>query len=247
MTQLDVAQAASLGPTTVHDIEVGHPGTIETYVRIADALHLRGEFELGDPRRREPAIRRAADPVHAAMGEALAARFRDRGYRVGLDEPFQHYQFAGRADVVAWSAERSALLHIENKSRLDDIQDCFGVFNAKRHYLGTEMAARAGVVRWRSETHVMVVLWSAEVLRSLRAHASSFASVFPDPLDAFEFWWEGEPPASGRRSTLIVFEPLAGRRSDRRRWVSLAASAGVRPRYRDYPDAATALGAAGGL
>jgi hypothetical protein len=241
MTLEDVAHLAGLGLTTVHDIEAGEIGSIETYVRVAEALRLRTEFELADPRRREPATRRAADPVHAAMGEIEASHLRGLGYEIGLDEPFQHYQFAGRADLVAWSRDRAVLLHIENRTRFPDLQESFGAFNAKRHYLGPEMAARAGVRDWRSQTHVMVALWSAEVLRSLRAHTSSFASVCPDAPGAFEAWWTGEPPAAGRRSVLIVFDPMTGRRSDRRRWVGVSELADVRPRYRDYASAVGAL------
>ena len=40
--------------------------------------------------------------VHATMGEPELAYLRGRGYGVGVEEPYQHYQFAGRADVVAW-------------------------------------------------------------------------------------------------------------------------------------------------
>ncbi|HEX7491514.1 MAG TPA: hypothetical protein VF337_07400 [Candidatus Limnocylindrales bacterium] len=155
-----------------------------------------------------------------------------------MDEPFQHYQFSGRADVVAWSAESSALLHIENKSQIPDIQACFGSFNAKRAYLVSELAARAGgVTRWRSETLVVAALWSAEVLHAIRIHKASFASVCPDPADAFEAWWRATPPGTGLHRILILFDPAEGRRSDRRRWLSLHELESARPRYLDYADA----------
>jgi hypothetical protein len=57
------------------------------------------------------------------MGEAQTAHLRKLGFEVGLDEPSQHYQFAGRADVIAWSVERAALLHIENRTRFPDIHE----------------------------------------------------------------------------------------------------------------------------
>jgi hypothetical protein len=236
-----VATRAGLGHSTVHDIEGGEPGSLETYVRLADALRLEPEFELVDPRRREPANRRAVDPVHASMGEGEAAHLRGLGHQVGMDEPFQHYQFAGRADVVAWSPDRAALLHIENKTAFPDIQESFGSFNAKRHYLGKELAARAGIDGWRSETHVVAALWSAEVLRALRAHQSSFAAVCPDSPAAFEQWWQGDPPPPGRQSTLVLFDPIEGRRAGRRRWAPLTDLPGLRPRYRDYAAAVSAL------
>jgi hypothetical protein len=236
-----VADGAGLGRTTVSDIEAGNPASLETYVRMADALRLKADFQFMDPRRRDRGGGRAVDPVHAAMGDVEAAHFRSLGYEVGLDEPFQHYQFAGRADVVAWSAERSALLHIENRTRFPDLQDAFGTFNAKRRYLGPEIGAAAGVARWRSETHVMAALWSAEVMRTLRSHSASFESVCPDSPDAFESWWRGDPPTAGRHSILLIFDPIEGRRRDRRRWAALTDLPNVRPLYRDYADAAAAL------
>ena len=241
LTIRQVAALAGMGRATVDDIETGRVGYVETYVRLADALHLRTEFEMVDPRRREHTTSRAQDPVHAAMGEAEAAHLQALGFKVGLDEPFQHYQFAGRADLVAWSAERAALLHIENRTRFPDIQESFGSFNAKRSYLGPELFGRSGIPRWRSETHVIAALWSAEVLRVVRAHRASFGSVCPDPPDAIDSWWRGGPPATGRHSILVFFDPIEGRRRDRRRWAGLGELPSLRPRYRDYADAVMAL------
>ncbi len=205
-------------------------------MRLADALRPKAEFDLVDARRREPATRCAADPVHAAMGEVEAVRLRGIGFTVGLDEPFEHFQFAGRADVVAWSADRVALPDIENRTRFPDIQESFGSFNAGRRYLGPELAARPGVVRWRSETHVIAALWSGEVRRTLRSHRASFAGVCLDSPEVFEGWWLGDPPPTGRRSILLLFDPIAGRRCGRRRWAGLGDLPGLRPRYRDSAD-----------
>jgi len=235
------AELAHVGLGTAQAVEAGKVCSLETYLRLCEGLRLKAEFEFVDPRRRERLARRATDPVHAAMGEAEAGQLRSLGFAVGIDEPFQHYQFAGRADVVAWSAERAALLHIENRTRFPDLQESFGSFNAKRRYLGAELAARAGIKHWRSETHVIAALWSAEVLRTIRAHTSSLASVCPGSVEGFSAWWRGEPPATGRRSILVIFDPAQGRRSDRRRWLGMDELEGARPRYRDYADAVALL------
>jgi hypothetical protein len=171
------------------------------------------------------------------MGEAQAAHLQALGLQVGMDEPYQHFQFSGRGDVVAWSLERAAMLHLENRTRFPDIQEAFGAFNGKKLYLAAELAARVGIARWRSETHVMAALWSSEAIRTVRAHTASFTAVCPDTPDAFAAWWAGEPPLTGRRSILLFFDPAEGRRSDRRRWASFGDIEGLRPRYRDYADA----------
>jgi transcriptional regulator with XRE-family HTH domain len=238
LTLREVAATSGLSKSVIHKLESGEPGLIETYVRLAHALGLRPDFALVDPRRRDPSTRRQTDVVHAAMGEAQAAHLRARNFEVRMDEPYQHFHFAGRADVVAWSAKDAALLHIENKTELTDAQDAFGAFNAKRAYLGAELRERAGVARWRSETHVLCALWSADMLRQIRRHRASFESVCPNPPDTFEQWWSGAPPTRGIHSTLILFDPLEGSRSDRRRWAPLSAIDTIRPRYRDYAEAA---------
>lgn len=192
--RLSLRQAASVARVslgTAQAVEAGKVCSLETNVRLADALRLKAEFEFVEPRRREPLTRRAADPVHAIMGETEAAHFCSLGLQVGLDEPFQHYQFAGRADLVAWSVECGVLLHVENRTRFPDLQESFGSFNAKRSYLGAELAVRAGIKKWSSETHVIAALWSAEALRAVRAHAVSFASVCPGSVEVFASWWRG--------------------------------------------------------
>jgi transcriptional regulator with XRE-family HTH domain len=245
LTLSGLAEMAGLDASTVHHVESGRPARLETQVRIARALRMRFEVDVVDPRKRDRGPARLEDRVHAAMGEAQAARLLSLGLSVGMDEPFQHYHFAGRADVVAWSAERRALLHIENRTRFPNPQEAFGSFNAKREYLGSELARRAGVASWRSETHVMAVLWSGEGLHAIRIHRASFASICPDSGEAFRQWWSGEPPCAGRQSVLVVFDPIEGRRSDRQRWVGLGDTDGIRPRCRDYADALERLRAAG--
>ena len=169
---------------------------------------------------------------------------RRRGFLVGVDEPYQHYQFAGRADVLAWDLEAAALLHIENRTRFPNLQEMAGSFNAKRAYLGRAIAERLGVRRWASETHVIAALWSAEVLHALRLRTETFRSICPHTADAFKGWWQDARPRSGITATLIVVDPAAA--GQQRQFIGLDAALSARPRYRDYADAAARLmGAAG--
>jgi hypothetical protein len=117
----------------VYVIEAGQPTSIEALIRIAVALGLRVDCHLVDARRRPDARQDlSADPVHSAMAEFEASQLRAMRYPVGLDEPYQHYQFAGRADLIAWDIEARALLHIENRTRFPDFQEMAGSFNARR-------------------------------------------------------------------------------------------------------------------
>ena len=148
------------------------------------------------------------------MGEFEAGHLVPYGFIVGIDEPYQHYQFAGRGDVVAWDLAARALLHIENRTRFPDLQETAGTFNAKRAYLGAALAQRLGIRGWSSETHVIAALWSAEVLHALRLRPASFRSLCPDPADAFAAWWAGKPPIRGATSSLVVLDPLATGRQE---------------------------------
>jgi hypothetical protein len=177
------------------------------------------------------------------MGEAEAASLTAFGFEVLLDEPYQHYQFAGRADIVAVDRARRALLHLENRTRFPDIQAAIGSYNAKRAYLAPQLAERLGIRGgFRTVTHVVVALWSAEVLHTLRLRHVSFRAACPDPAGEFGAWWEGNTPdPNGSKSTLMVFDPVEGRRSTRRRWVGLEDVRTIDPRYRGYADALAKL------
>lgn len=218
---------------------------MEAYVRISLAFGWKPQFGLQEMR--TPAAKRDADPVHAAMGEVEAAHFRQLGYEVHVDEPYQHYQFSGRADVTVIDRPQRAFLHIENRTGFPDIQGFAGVYNAKRAHLVDDLPPRLKVAGgWNSIAHVVVALWSSEVLHAVRLRRETFASVCPDDAqDIFGAWWTGEPPTTGTASTLVVFDPLTGGRSSRRRWIDLEDAQIADPRYRGYAQALEALRAAG--
>ena len=226
-------------------MEAGNVASIGAYVAIARAFGHRFEADIVDPRARI-ANRSHEDPVHAAMGEAESLRLSRPGVGIGLDEPYQHFQFAGRADFVAWSLDGPDLLHLENRTRFPNLQEAFGSYNAKRPWLAPAIAERLGIRKeFRSVTHAMVALWSSDVLHTLRMREASFRAVCPSPIGAFRSWWDGTEPPAGVHNTIVVFDPLAGGRSDRRRFVGLDEALRARPRWRGYTDALDALKAAG--
>jgi hypothetical protein len=211
--------------------------SIEMLAALAGPLGLRVEMDLVPARRGVVTQRTNGDVVHAAMGELEASHLRSLGYGVAIDDPYQHFQFAGRADVLAWSREPAALLHFENRTRFPNIQEAAGSWNAKRAYLAPVIAERLGVRRFRSVTHVMACLWSAEVLHAVRIRAATFQSLCPDPSDAFDEWWRGTTTAAGTSTTLILLDPFASGRQ--KRWIDLeVALSSARPRISGYADAA---------
>jgi len=240
-TLRELADRAGISVGFLHCIEHGGEASLGTYGAVADALDLQLHLDLVDPRKRGRAGP-AADPVHAAMGTALAARLAATGRTCTLDEPYQHFQFAGRADLVATDVAHAALLHVENRTRFPNIGETFGSFNAKRRYLPAAIAARLGIRGgFASVTNVIVALWSSEVLRDVRRHEASFRAVCPDSPEVFLSWLNGARPAGGVTSAFVLFDPVDGGRRDRRRFVGLDEIGLVRPRYAGYADAAEAL------
>jgi transcriptional regulator with XRE-family HTH domain len=235
-----LARLAGVSRTVVVDLEGGRTCSVEAVYRVCGALGLRLELELVDSRKRADQPIRTADSVHSFMGEFEARHLRALGYPIGMDEPYQHYHFAGRGDVVAWDPDARALLHLENRTRFPDLQEMAGSFNSKRAYLGETLGARIGIRRWASQTHVIVALWSAEVLHVLRLRPESFRAICPDPTDGFESWWSGRPVTAGLSSTLVLLDPLAVGRQ--RRFIRLEeAIVGAKPRHRGYADVAAKL------
>jgi transcriptional regulator with XRE-family HTH domain len=235
----ELATRAGISADMVYAIEAGKAGSAATNARLAVALGRHVALSLIDPRRRDNRPELSADPVHSAMGEIEARQLRRHGLPVGIDEPYQHFQFAGRADLIAWDLHKRAFLHIENRTRFPDFQEMAGAYNAKRAYLGRAVAQRLGIDRWNSETHVMAALWSGEVTHSLRLRTESFRSICPDGAQAFERWWNGEPHARGVSSVLIALDPRASGRQ--RVWVGIDDALTTRPRYRGYAEAATQI------
>lgn len=241
-TLRELAGRARLAAASVHAIEHGRPASLESYASIAGALGLEMRLDLLDPRKRISSVR-AEDPVHAAMGEMVAARLASRGFTVAIDEPYQHYQFAGRADVLAWDLDRRALVHVENRTRFPNLQDAIGSYNAKRSYAPGVLAQRLGMrTGFSSVTNVIAGLWSSEVIHVARIRAATFRSVCPDDRSAFDAWWAGRPPVSGLvTSAFVLLDPVATARRSTFVGLDQVLQGSTRPRYRGYADAAAAL------
>lgn len=240
-----LANKAGVSTSHLAEVEAGVPASLETYARVMTALGLQAELRGADPRGRSRPTPADEDYVHAAMGDIQAVRLSRNGFEVAIDEPYQHYQFAGRADVVAWDRSSRALLHIENRTRFPNVQNALGSYSAKRAYLGKVLTDRLGIRGgWASETHVIAALWSSEVIHVLRLRDGTFRAACPDPVDAFRAWWAGDVTGlSGRTSALALFDPGLGVREAFR--LGELPGDRTRSRYRGYAEAAQRLRSGG--
>jgi hypothetical protein len=239
-----LAARAGVSIGVVHAIEAGVGASLESYARVATALSTAPVLRIERHRSREVVRGTHADGedfVHAAMGECEARALRRPTSVIGIDEPYQHFQFAGRADVLV--REGPDLLHIENRTRFPNVQETAGAYNAKRRYLAGALADLWGVGTrgWRSVTHVMACLWTSEVLHVLRLRSATFDALCPDAPDALNDWLNGTHPKPGVTSTLVLLDPAVPFGSRRRTIAPSDDVPKVEPRYRGYAEAADAL------
>lgn len=239
-----LAAEAGVSRTLVYLVERGEPTTLETYARLGAALGLRVDLAFEDPRAMaRPA--RSEDPVHAAMVEMLAARYAAQGRLVAVDEPFQHYQFAGRADLAVIDPAGPDLLHHEVKTAIPNVGELAGAWNVKRRYLAGVLAERHGIRGgFRSVTHVLTVAWTADCLHVVRLRDATIRALGPDAPDAFAAWWSGgRPTAPGVTSVVVLLDPVERPRAGA--WVALGEARTARPRHQGYAALLDALRRAG--
>jgi transcriptional regulator with XRE-family HTH domain len=238
-----LAEEAGISRELVYRVERGEPASLDALVRLAAALGLRLELELEDPRARDRPVR-AQDPVHAAMVEALAARYAAQGRVVTVDEPFQHYQFAGRADLAVVDPAGPDLVHHEVKTAVPNVGELAGAWNVKRQYLARVLADRHGLrVGFRSVTHVLTIAWTAECLHVVRLRESTFRALGPDSTEPFDRWWKGTSPGPGVTSAVVLLDPVERPRAPA--WAGLEGARTVRSRHAGYAALLDALRRAG--
>ena len=236
LTTRYVAGRARVSLASLNAVEAGRRASLDVYARVTTALGL--ELDLVVAGRQRSQRRAESDIVHAAMGEFLARAVSSHGYQLAIDHPYQHYQFAGRADVLAWSVAERALLHIENRTRFPNLQEAAGSFNAKCQYLAPVLASQMDLRPFMSQVHVIVALWSSEVLHTVRLRRESFTALCPDPSDALFAWLRGEPSTAGMTRTMVLLDPFATGRQ--RAMIDLdAALDGAKPRMRGYAEASS--------
>ena len=186
LRQADVAQIAGVHQGTVSLAERGQLSalTVRTARAVAAALEIGLPFE---PRSRGPALDRLRDAGHAAAVEAVTAELAKRGWDVLLEVGFSHYGERGSVDVVGWRATECALLIVEVKTSLVDLQATLAAIDRKRRIVPGALSRERG---WRP-THIgvaLVVADSSSTRDVVTRHRSIFDSAFPSRTVALRHW-----------------------------------------------------------
>ena len=138
---------------------------LSTVRRISAALEISLPFE---PRWRGGESTRLLDAEHAHLVGRCAAALHGHGWSVELEYTFSVYGERGAVDLVAWHPRERALLIVEVKSTIVDLQDLVSTLDRKVRLVPKLLLAQRG---WRAATSAV---WSSRLRR--RAIAGSLRS-----------------------------------------------------------------------
>jgi transcriptional regulator with XRE-family HTH domain len=195
LRQSDVAARAKVCRSTVSDLECGRFGafSIDTYCRIAEAIG--ADVRLG-PHWRGAKLDRLMDRRHALLQNEVVRRVSRSGWQVSAETSFNHYGDRGSVDILGWRADAGALLIIEIKSEIANLEETLRVLDMKSRVV-------PGLVRreknWRPlVVGTVLVLPDATAHRSVVARHSALVSAsLPARTPAIRGWL-AEPSGSIR-------------------------------------------------
>ena len=183
--QVDVGAAAGVSQPTVSRIERGHVRmlTIDAMLRVTDALEIRLDWT---PRWRGGDLDRMLNAGHAAMHETVARMFRGRPWILSPETTFAIYGERGAIDILAFHPPRRALLVVELKTDLVDVQQLIGSVDRYRR-LAPQIARERG---WSaaSVSGWIVLRDTATNRRRASAHAAVLRVAFPQDGRTMRRW-----------------------------------------------------------
>jgi transcriptional regulator with XRE-family HTH domain len=235
--QDDLARRAGVSQMTISRIERGHLETLSVarLRSVAVALDIRvdvvARWRAGD-------LDRLLNARHSQLHDEVARAFFDLdGWTVAPEVSFSIFGERGVIDLLAWHSRRRALLMVELKTDIVDLNELVGTVDRKRR-LATTIAADRGWVR-RDDRSAAVSAWIVVLdtrtnRRRIAAHARMLRAAFPTdgrsirgwlrrpkgPIAALSMW-----PAGGVGSPATSRGPVRRVRRARARPVTLGAMA----------------------
>jgi DNA-binding XRE family transcriptional regulator len=177
LRQADVARRAGVSQQTVSLVERGHLEalTLRASRQVGRALEIRLPFS---PRHRGPEAARLLDQDHATLVEHVLGVLSGASWDVLVEYSFNSYGDRGTVDVIGWNAEGAALLIVEVKTRLVDVQDLLGTLNRKVRVVPGLLSAERG---WRAAVvgRAVVMPSSSALHAAIAARRATFAVALP--------------------------------------------------------------------
>ena len=195
-------------------MERGHFGSqsIETIRAVASALEIRvdlvGRWRAGD-------LDRLLNAGHSGLHESVARMFRDElpTWILAPEVSFAIFAERGVMDILAWHPGRRALLVIELKTDLADMNELMGTLDRKRR-LARQVALARGwdpltVSAW------LIISSSRTNRRRVEAHQAMLTAALPDDGRTIRAWLRDPVRPVGGLSFWTDIRPATDRRSPR--------------------------------
>jgi transcriptional regulator with XRE-family HTH domain len=193
--QIDIATDAGVSRQCVSLMERGHLDALS--VRTARAIAAAAGIDLPfAPRGRGAQFDRLVDEEHSAIVDSVISRLVADGWDPMVEFSFNDYGDRGSVDILAWHAEWDALLVVEVKSRLANLQDTCRSLDVKARIV-PRLAAQARAWRPRVIGVVLVVPESTREREAVARRRSTFAASFPARTVEIRRWLRR--PAVGLR------------------------------------------------
>ena len=186
LSQEDVADRAGVSRGTISRLERGIVDcmTVGVIRAISGAMSMPSIVTLGW---RAPELERLRDRLHASMVEEVAATLGPVGWEVVPEYSFNHFGERGSADLLAWRAASQALLIVETKTRLWDLQAMLNSLDRKRRLL-TEVCARDRGWQPRAVGVVLVMPDMSTHRHVVERHADTFRAALPQRQVEVRHW-----------------------------------------------------------
>jgi transcriptional regulator with XRE-family HTH domain len=203
--QQDVADRARVSQRLVSLAEAGQLERMSTSSlrAIGRALEVR---MLVEPQWRGGQLRRLLDGEHAALVNAVAAIMRRRAWQIIVEYTFNHFGDRGSVDLVGWQPRHQALVLVEVKSGITDVQDLHAAMARKRRIVPTLVAREHGW--WPTSVGQLLVVAEASAQRRLVARHDEIFSVTFAHRGRDARSWLARP--AGTLSALWFLSPSVG-------------------------------------
>lgn len=178
LSQRELGQRAGQSQQQISRLERGdlETTTIRALRAVLGALGASLEVRV---RWRGPELDRLLDADHAELVATATAILRALGWEVVHEWTFNHFGERGAIDLVAWHPEARALLVVEVKSDLVDLQDLLGSLDRKARITLAVLAPERG---WRPAAVARLVVLPER--SGLRAKVGRFEDVLRPTLPA---------------------------------------------------------------
>ncbi len=186
LRQRDVSALAGISQATVSLVERGHLAglTVETIRAVARALDVWLPFE---PRWRGAELPRLMDERHADLVGRVVGELKRLGWEIRVEYSFNSWGERGSVDVLGLAPARRALLVVEVKTQVVDVQELLSKLDRKRRVAPAIVSADLG---WRPAVvgSLLVLPEETRARAAVARHAAVFEAALPSRNAAVKRW-----------------------------------------------------------